>query len=186
MRLSIATIFAVVATIAAQASEEQCITTIGLPGGCCPPHSSASETVLIDCKGAWKWDCLLGQIAHTASRLLSDFCHNWHPLHGKKSLGRKPILWPGSHILRRPAGREHSQVYGIFAEVIPTGLDALPNSSADRARHNDRHELLAFFDLRTNPGVCAGRARLRGLHKDHNDSQAVAVHSHSSSSYIHL
>ncbi|KAK3719284.1 hypothetical protein LTR37_004503 [Vermiconidia calcicola] len=36
-----------------QAVEEQpsqCATTIGLPGGCCPPRSSASETVLIDCK----------------------------------------------------------------------------------------------------------------------------------------
>ena len=42
-------------TIAApQVSDQQCVTTIGLPGGCCPPHSSASETVLIDCKGRLK------------------------------------------------------------------------------------------------------------------------------------
>lgn len=44
--------FSAIAAATPQTSDQQCITTIGLPGGCCPPHSSASETVLIDCKGS--------------------------------------------------------------------------------------------------------------------------------------
>jgi hypothetical protein len=30
---------------------KQCTTTIGLPGGCCPPDKSKTTTELIDCKG---------------------------------------------------------------------------------------------------------------------------------------
>ena len=53
MRLSLTTILAIatVAIAAPHASDKQCITTIGLPGGCCSPHSAVSETVLIDCQG---------------------------------------------------------------------------------------------------------------------------------------
>lgn len=53
MRFALAAVGTLVAVAfaAPKVSDQQCVTTIGLPGGCCPPHSSASATVLIDCKG---------------------------------------------------------------------------------------------------------------------------------------
>jgi hypothetical protein len=54
MRYSLAllSVSVLLAAAAPQLSDQQCVTTIGLPGGCCPPDKAVSETILVDCKGA--------------------------------------------------------------------------------------------------------------------------------------